>query len=308
VPTAGHHPNQADMIDIRHWLARQDGRIPNTPSYLVDWLHQLIATLGTDTELTRLAGLAHPDEHRRRFAALLDAAVEDGWASHNLNGEELFERYAHDEQFRAELHAAAGIAVYTATRADTAEPSGTNLAGASVAPRRQQVLINAIEDHAPRYHVTIGSPARYIAEAHVPGGATSAESDWIAYYIAAHPDVLHGPACSPADVDARSRAAADGFDREALSAFESGDHQRALDLIDEAELHDPHRDWAAVRAHVRHHMNPTIPAGSAPSGTGPAAPTAGTAFPHPRQVGEETPEPSAAATAAASTPLRGAHR
>ncbi len=143
-----------------------------------------------------MARLAHADEHRRRFGALLIAAIGDGWDAHDLDGEELFERYAHDEKFRVELHATAGIAAYTATRADPTLPADAYLAEAVINPRRQQVLIKAIEDHAPRYHATIGSPARYIAEAHVPGGATSAEWNWIAYLHRGPPrPAARAPSC-----------------------------------------------------------------------------------------------------------------
>jgi hypothetical protein len=300
----GRSPALTDVIDVRHWLARQSGHIVATPNHLVDWLHELIVGVAADPDLTRLARLCHAEEHLRRFAALLDTAVDDGWAAQHLKGEELFERYAHDEQFRAELHAAAGIAAYTATRADPTLPADAYWAEAVIPPRRQQILTQAITDHAPRYHATIGWPARYIAEAHVLGGATDAEWNWIAYHIAAHPDLLHGPVRSPADVDARNRELADRLDREALTAFEAGEYQRALDLIDDAELHDPGRDWDTIRAYIRQNMDPATLATPVPaSPAGPPdvseAPAAGTAFPHPRHVvGERsqaitTPAPAA---------------
>jgi hypothetical protein len=300
-------PVFAEVIDVRAWLSRQGGRIPHTPNYLVMWLHELIAAVATDPDLTRLA---HADEHRKRFGAQLLAAVGDGWATHDLSGEELFQRYAHDECFRSELHATAGIAAYTAARADTTLPAEAYLAEAVIAPRRQVILTKAIQDHAPRYHATVGSPARYIAEAHVPGGATSAEWNWIAYHIAAHPDVLHGRVLSIPELDARNRALADQFDRRALSAFDAGDHQRALDLIDDAELHDPRRDWDAVRADIRQRMDQTSLVAAEPSpppSTGPHAPAAGTAFPHPGQmVGEPAKTPTAPPPA---MPVqRGTHR
>jgi hypothetical protein len=303
-------PALSDVIDIRHWLSRQSGHISTTPNHLVDWLHELIATVAVDPELTRLARLGHPEEHLRRFRALLDTAIGDRWAAQNLNGEELFERNAHDEQFRAKLHATAGIAAYTATRADPNLPADAYLAEAVVSPDRQQILAKAITDHAPRYHTTIGAPARYIAEAHVPGGASSAEWNWIAYHIAAHPDVLHGPVLTPADVDARNRGRADRLDHEALNAFEAGEHQRALDLIDDAELHDPSRDWDAIRAYIRQHTDPAAHAGAertTPTPTGPDAPAAGTAFPQPRQVaGQPAQKPAPLPRVAPAR--RGTHR
>ncbi len=106
---------------------------------------------------------------------------------------------------------------------------------------------------------------------------------------------------------------ADNLDRQALTAFEAGEHQRALDLIDAAELHDPRRDWDAIRAYVRQHLaqaTPT-PAGPAtPSATEPDAPAAGAAFPHPRQLRGEPPEPvdGPPSIPAAPPTQRGTHR
>src|SRR5690606_582314 len=257
---------------------------PATPSCPVAGLEQLIATDADEPELAGLAGLAQPEEHLRRFGQLLDAAIEDGWAAQNLGGEELFELYAFGGQFRAELHATAGVAAYTAARADPTLPADAYLAEAVIPPRRQQILAKAITDHAPRCHATVGSPARYIAEGHVPGGATSAEWNWIAYHIAAHPDVLHGPVLSPADVDARNRALADQYDRQASAAFEAGNYQRALEFVDDAELHDPHREWDAIRTRIRTRTNQPGPVASESGGPPAGDPGAGTAFPHPRHI------------------------
>jgi hypothetical protein len=300
-------PALADVVDISDWLVRQGGRIAHTPADLVAWLHQRVAAIATDPQLLRHARLGNVDDHYQRVGALLAAAISDGWASHELDGVELIERYAHDETFRANLDAAAGVAVYTAVRADTTLPADEYLAAAAIPAQRQRHLIKAIEDHAARYAKAGLRPARYIAEAHVPGGANTVEWDWIAYHIAAHPDVLQRPVMPQQAIDARDRALAEELDLQALDAFQSGDHQHALDLIDEAEIHQPRRDWDAVRTFIRGHIHQKDPAadGSQPG------PTAGTAFARPPQV-QAGP---AAATAPAPPPAfpnepvhRGSHR
>jgi hypothetical protein len=292
----------AEVISIRDWLAQQGGRVANTPSYLVDWLHQQIVAIVADPALTRAARLANVGEFQERFAAQLDAAITAGSDTHHPTGEDLFERYAHGGQFRAQLRAAAGIAAYTAVRADPALPPDEYRAAAAIPTRRQRVLIKAVEDHAVRYsppHNPMGglSPARYVAEAHVPGGASRTEWDWIAYYIAAHPEVLTNPPQPVAELQRRDRESADRLDRQSLEAFKAGDYQRSLDLIEEAELYAPQRDWDDIRTHVRHHMSTANPADAEPVATptpghepGPAA---GTAFaPAPAHVPVATPAAS----------------
>ena len=59
-------------------------------------------------------------------------------------------------------------------------------------------------------------------------------------YIAAHPEVReHLEAGEPAAGPGSDREAAVRIGQQAKEAFESGDHQRALTLLDEAELRYP---------------------------------------------------------------------
>ena len=129
-------------------------------------------------------------------------------------------------------------------------------------------------------------PARYIAEAHVPGGATRTEWDWIAYHLAAHPEVLHRPAlCRRRRSTDATIPSPNGSTSRRWKRSMPATTNEALDLIDEAELHDPRRDWDTARAHVRQHMPTRNGAGPADNDPAVAAdeagPAAATAFQHP---------------------------
>lgn len=131
---------------------------------------------------------------------------------------------------------------------------------------RQAQLIEAINDHASRYagpHCAIrgmgpSDAARYVAEAHVPGGATREERDWIADYIREHPEVLDRPPLTLAQLAQRDReraAEATGravaLSREARRAFDRGDQAEALRLVGQGEALDPYaRNWAGIRARI----------------------------------------------------------
>ena len=322
----------ADVISIHDWLARQGGRIAHTPRELVAWLHEQIAAVVGDPALTRAARLAHVDEFRALFAAHLDQAVTAGAGTHDLDGEQLFERYANDEPFRTALHAVAGIAAYTAVRADPALPADEFRAAAVIPARRQQVLIKAIDDHAARYappHNPVGglNPARYVAEAHVPGGASRAEWDWIAYYIAAHPEVLQRHPLTHAQLAERDRSDAENLMVQAEQAMHRHDFGEAHALVDQAQLRQPRWNWPAVResidqAHTRHRLPASVtaaadtrhedakrtvaaPTDDTTSGQ-PPPPAPATAFPSPRidptaATGAETGHPSAPTASRAAT-------
>ena len=326
----------ADVISIHDWLARQDRRVAHTPRYLAAWLHEQIAAVVGDPAIARAARLADVDEFRALFAGGLDQAVTAGSDTHDLGGEELFERYANDQDFRTGLQAVAGIAAYMAVRADPALPADEFRAAAVIPTRRQQVLIKAIEDHAARYappHNPVGglNPARYVAEAHVPGGASRAEWDWIAYYIAAHPEVLQRPPLAHAQLAERDRSDAEDLMAQAEQAMQRHDFDEAHALLDQAQLRQPSWNWPAVRASIdqaqtRHqaetphggtvaaaadarHNDPThtvvSPTADAAPGEQPH-PAAATAFPSQRvhRVGAlntETGHPSAPTTSRAAT-------
>jgi hypothetical protein len=259
------HPGLADLISIHEWLAAQDAPISQTPRDLVRWLHKQIAAAASGLAVARAARLADVDEFRTLFAVRLDQAITAGWDAVHMNGVELFERYVRDDAFRAGLHSVAGLAAYTAVRADPSLAADEYRAAAAVPARRQRVLIKAVEDHAARYaapHNPIGglNAARYVAEAHVPGGASRTEWDWIAYYIAAHPDVLRLPPLPRAELEQRDRATADDLLNQAGTAFDAGDLILALASIDQAELHQPHRDWDRYRQVIQTHLADSSPA------------------------------------------------
>ena len=316
--STGPGPALSVIIDISDWLVRQGGGIAHTPGHLVAWLHERIAAVAADPALVRAARLADVDEHRTLFSARLEDALAAGWDTHQLAGVDVFDRYDGDEIFRAQLNAAAGIAAYTAVRADRALPDDQYWAAAVVPAQRQRQLIKAIEDHAPRYAAAGLRPARYIAEAHVPGGATRTEWDWIAYHLAAHPEVLHRPGLSQEAIDRRDHTLAERFDQQALEAFNAGDHQQALDLIDEAELHEPRRDWDTARAHIRQHMPTRNGAGPVDNDPAVAAdeagPAAATAFQRPprnvppRQAPTDQPAAGPPPPTAPESARRSTHR
>ena len=334
VPTPTGGVAFVDMISIHDWLARQDRRIADTPPYLVAWLHEQIAAVAGDPAVTRAARLADVDEFRVLFAGGLDQAVTAGPDTDDLDGEDLFERYANDHQFRRGLQAVAGIAAYMAVRADPALPADEFLAAAVIPTRRQQVLIKAIEDHAARYappHNPVSglNPARYVAEAHVPGGASRAEWDWIAYYIAAHPEVLHRTPLTHTQLAERDRSDAEDLMAQAEQAMQRHEFDEAHALVDRAQLRQPGWNWPAVResihraqtrvqAHTPHDAilpadarpdDPTHAFASPTADTTPGqpqSPAAATAFRSPRvdraaAPGSEARQPSVPTTSRAST-------
>jgi hypothetical protein len=139
-------------------------------------------------------------------------------------------------------------------RAENAAPSLT------LTPEREAQVTQAICDNGPGYQRATGDPARYIAEGHV--SASDREQDWISAYIAAHPEVTDGAGVSVADQEHRrkvdnmaDRAAAE-ISRLAHRAFEAGQYEQALSLLDDAELHQPGRadTWERRRVLVREAM------------------------------------------------------
>ncbi|MEU4678354.1 hypothetical protein [Micromonospora sp. NPDC023737] len=56
-----------------------------------------------------------------------------------------------------------------------------------ITPQRQAELARAAEDHAARYahphNPVVNDPVRYVADGHVPGGATGWEWEWIGEHL-----------------------------------------------------------------------------------------------------------------------------
>jgi hypothetical protein len=112
--------------------------------------------------------------------------------------------------------------------------------------QRKATIVRAIEDHAARYayphNPMVNDPARYVAEGHVPGGATSQEWEWIAAYIEQHPGVLTDPPLTIDQLRELNRvreANADAIGEQAKERFEAGDYPAARRLVEQAELIDP---------------------------------------------------------------------
>jgi N12 class adenine-specific DNA methylase len=201
----------------------------------------------------------------------------------------------------------------------------------TLAPEREAELTAAIRRHTARYGHT-EDPAVWLATAspQVPG-VGERELGWVRAYIADHPEVRENPehleSGQPAAGPGSDREAAIRVGQEAKEAFESGDHQRALALIDDAELCYPNpaihwdtaRDQvraamtnaARVNSHDRQHPQAQAPAADAPpagsvSGTGteesPAAPAA--EAPEPGADGPDAERRKPGGTATKAAPLR----
>ena len=167
------------------------------------------------------------------------------------------------EHLRAALAAARG--------GDTTEAGG--LLGQAEAltppltpvPEREADLVAVIGQHAARYGYT-DDPAGHLARAMPPLlDASDREWDWVRSYISAHPEVReHRAQDEPAAQasqpdDGRQQAAVRS--RQAKAAFERGDFEQALVLLDEAELLYPDHgiSYGAARDQVRSAMDQTRP-------------------------------------------------
>lgn len=110
----------------------------------------------------------------------------------------------------------------------------------------QAVIRYAVQDWAAQYRQTIGDPVRYISDGHlrelVDRHGTRAVWEAVAGYIRTHPRVRDLPVDGPEGRDARRAARAERADQlmtDAKAAFDAGDLDQALALIDEAELAEP---------------------------------------------------------------------
>jgi N12 class adenine-specific DNA methylase/superfamily I DNA/RNA helicase len=237
---------------------------------------------------------------------------------HLVDGSSHFIPAARD-RLRAALAAARGDDIAEARRL---LGEAEELTPVTLAPEREAELTAAIRRHTARYGHT-EDPAAYLATASPRVlDASERELGWVRAYIADHPEVREHP-------EAGESAAGPGSDREAAvrvgqqakEAFESGDHQRALALIDDAELRYPNPaiHWDAARDQLRAAIskaapgnppNSQLPRAQAPAAgehagagtTAVAASAAADAPPAGSVSGTDTEESAAAPTAAAPEP------
>lgn len=108
------------------------------------------------------------------------------------------------------------------------------------------VIRHAVQDWAGAYHNTIGDPVRYVTEGHLNSLVTAhglrAVWDAVDAYIRSHPRVLQLPVYGPEGREARQAARmvrARQLIVDAKAAFDAGEPDRALRLVDEAELVEP---------------------------------------------------------------------
>lgn len=109
-----------------------------------------------------------------------------------------------------------------------------------LAPSREAQVVRTIHDLAPGY-APAGDVGRYLTDpAHLDG--TWQEWEWINNYTREHPEVLSGTTAlnrirkRDADEAAEREKAATALVKQASTAFRARDFERALDLIDRAEL------------------------------------------------------------------------
>jgi len=210
-------------------------------SYLLTYRHSIPSAMFTVSSA--------PPDWARRVTQLTPHLIDEGGYFISAAREHLMAAFA------AARDGNADEAARLLSQAESVTPPLT------VSPEREDELIAAITRHAPRYGYT-EDPAGYMARA-VPAllDASDREWDWVRSYIAAHPHVREntaqeGPAPGTRQPE-DDREAAVGKLRQARAASETGDHEQALALIDEAELlyPDGRARCEAVREQVRSVMS-----------------------------------------------------
>ena len=107
----------------------------------------------------------------------------------------------------------------------------------SLTPEREAELTADIRRHAARYRTAEDPAARLATDERRNLDITWREQGWVSDYIAAHPEVLdHAEEDEPAATPDSDRDAAASLAAQAREALASGEHERALALIDETEL------------------------------------------------------------------------
>jgi hypothetical protein len=101
---------------------------------------------------------------------------------------------------------------------------------------REALIRRLCKDYGWLIHqVTPGAEARYILEGYLPG-ASREDADYAEVYISDHPDLFtRWPQLQPAEIRERNRANSARLAHEARAAFDRGEYELALAMIDDAE-------------------------------------------------------------------------
>jgi hypothetical protein len=125
---------------------------------------------------------------------------------------------------------------------DPTQPESGEDLNARVVKVRQQRLLLALEQWGPGYQRVTGNGLRYVAEiAH----ATPAEREWLAGYVAEHPDVWSGPEHRHDEWTLLRRTQGAEALAAADTAYQAGDWASARDHIDTTYAldHIDERQW-----------------------------------------------------------------
>ena len=158
----------------------------------------------------------------------------------------------------------------------------------SLTPEREAELTAAIRRHAARYRTAEDPAARLATDELRNLDITWREQGWVRDYIAAHPEVRdHAEEDEPAATPDSDRDAAASLAAQAREALASGEHERALALIDETELLLPGIAATAGYDQARDHVRAAMRQASPAPGQHAAATTQG---PADQATGAEEPE------------------
>ena len=202
-------------------------------SYLFTYRHSVPASIFAPP------GAAPPD-WARRVSQLTPHMVNEGG---------YFIRAAREHLTAALAAARDGNAEEAARLLSQAESATPPL---TPSPERDAELTAVIAQHTARYGHT-EDLAGYMARA-VPAllDASDREWEWVRSYISAHPEVRESPApgdtTAPAPRPDEDREEYIATSRRAATAFENGDFEQALTLLDQAELLYPASAAAVARA------------------------------------------------------------
>lgn len=132
---------------------------------------------------------------------------------------------------------------------------------------REAQIRRLCQDHGWRFHaVTPGSEARYVIEGYLPG-ASREDRVYAAAYVREHQDLFtRWPQLQPAQITERNRANSDRLSAEARAAFDRGEHELALAMMDDAEWWAPLPDADRIRDFIRNQMNAAPTNAAAASG------------------------------------------